>query len=215
MPKNERNNAVLIEAKRRRIAEAALRVFANKGYHPARISDIANEAGVAYGLVYHYFKNKEEILNSVFQEMWGHLSSAIEGIASGTKTFYEKLYDIVSLMIDGYKRMPELIEVLIIQFARSPKFTEQANLRIFEKTFKNLEGIIRFHQGKSDVRKDINSRLLSYMFFGAIETTLTGVVMGTLKKDNASLETLKRNIVDTFINGILNQAVQPLQKRER
>ena len=56
--------------RRRQILEAAIEVFAEKGFHASRVSDIARKAGVAYGLVYHYFRNKEEILRTIFLERW-------------------------------------------------------------------------------------------------------------------------------------------------
>ena len=64
--------------KRRQILDAAIRVFARQGFHATRVSDIADEAGVAYGLVYHYFSSKDEVLNELFSERWSLLLAAIE-----------------------------------------------------------------------------------------------------------------------------------------
>ena len=64
--------------KRRQILDAAIRVFARQGFHSTRVSDIADEAGVAYGLVYHYFNSKDEVLNELFTERWSLLLAAIE-----------------------------------------------------------------------------------------------------------------------------------------
>ena len=64
--------------KRRQILDAAVRVFARQGFHSTRVSDIADEAGVAYGLVYHYFKSKDEVLNELFRERWSLLIAAID-----------------------------------------------------------------------------------------------------------------------------------------
>ena len=66
--------------KRRQILDAAIRVFARQGFHACRVSDIADEAGVAYGLVYHYFKSKDQVLNELFVERWSLLLSAIEEV---------------------------------------------------------------------------------------------------------------------------------------
>ena len=63
--------------KRRTILDAAVRAFAAKGYHACRVGDIAEEAGVAYGLVYHYFPSKESVLEAVFRETWGALLAAV------------------------------------------------------------------------------------------------------------------------------------------
>ena len=56
--------------RRRQILDAAVRVFARQGFHTCRVADIADEAGVAYGLVYHYFRSKEEVLDTLFTERW-------------------------------------------------------------------------------------------------------------------------------------------------
>ena len=66
--------------KRRQILDAAIHVFARQGFHACRVSDIADEAGVAYGLVYHYFKSKDEVLNELFTERWSLLLAAIEEV---------------------------------------------------------------------------------------------------------------------------------------
>jgi TetR/AcrR family transcriptional regulator, fatty acid metabolism regulator protein len=66
--------------KRRAILDAAVRVFARQGFHTCRVSDIADEAGVAYGLVYHYFASKDEVLNTLFSERWDVMLEAIREI---------------------------------------------------------------------------------------------------------------------------------------
>ena len=66
--------------KRRLILDAAITVFARQGFHHCRVSDVADEAGVAYGLVYHYFDSKEEILNELFLERWQIMLDAISEI---------------------------------------------------------------------------------------------------------------------------------------
>ena len=62
--------------RRRQILDAAIRVFARQGFHACRVSDIAREAGVAYGLVYHYFNSKDQVLNELFVERWSLLLAA-------------------------------------------------------------------------------------------------------------------------------------------
>ncbi len=66
--------------KRRLILDAAVRVFARQGFHSCRVADIADEAGVAYGLVYHYFQSKDEVLDTLFTERWDLLLAAIDEI---------------------------------------------------------------------------------------------------------------------------------------
>ena len=76
------DRSIAQEERRRQILDAAVRVFARSGYHGSRVGDIAQEAGVAHGLLYHYFSSKEEVLQTVFRENWGALIErfrAVEG----------------------------------------------------------------------------------------------------------------------------------------
>ena len=57
--------------RRRAILDAAVKVFARQGFHACRVSDIADEAGVASGLLYHYFPSKDDVLSTLFLERWG------------------------------------------------------------------------------------------------------------------------------------------------
>src|SRR3954466_2153258 len=88
--------------KRRLILDAAIRVFARQGFHHCRVSDVADEAGVAYGLVYHYFDSKEEILDTLFAERWDVMLEAISEIDARDLPVREKLYSIAGFIIDSY-----------------------------------------------------------------------------------------------------------------
>ena len=74
------------EDKRRLILDAAVRVFARKGYHTCRVGDIAEEAGVAHGLLYHYFRSKEELLETIFRETWRELLDAVQSVEETDET---------------------------------------------------------------------------------------------------------------------------------
>ena len=95
--------------RRQQILDAAVRVFARQGFHTCRVSDIADEAGVAYGLVYHYFGSKEQVLDTLFLERWSILLDAIKGIGNGPGTAREKLETVASFIIDSYAYDPELM----------------------------------------------------------------------------------------------------------
>ncbi len=100
--------------KRRLILDAAVRVFARQGFHTCRVSDIADEAGVAYGLVYHYFDSKDEVLDVLFLERWNVLLEAITEIDAREIPAREKLYGIASFIVDSYRHDPELMKVIIV-----------------------------------------------------------------------------------------------------
>ena len=95
-------SAQRLENRRNQLLEAATIVFARKGFHDTRIADIAREAGVAYGLVYHYFKNKDEILGSLFEGNWGLFLQSIDYIRENKQG--------VSV-VDGYKTPKNFFEL--------------------------------------------------------------------------------------------------------
>jgi TetR/AcrR family fatty acid metabolism transcriptional regulator len=95
--------------KRRLILDAAVRVFARQGFHTCRVSDIADEAGVAYGLVYHYFQSKDEVLDTLFLERWNVMLDAIRETDAQPIPAREKLHAIASFIVDSSRHDPELM----------------------------------------------------------------------------------------------------------
>ena len=114
--------------RRKTILRAAVEVFARKGYHGCRIADVAREANVAYGLVYHYFRNKEELLQLVFETGWGGFVVRIREAAEGPATLEAKVKRIFQVAFDGYRADPRGVRVLVLEFARGPG-TGEANRR--------------------------------------------------------------------------------------
>src|SRR3954465_15384092 len=100
--------------KRRLILDAAVRVFARQGFHSTRVSDIADEAGVAYGLVYHYFDSKDEVLNELFTERWSLLLRAVGGGDASAESPRSKLAAVAAFIVDSYQHNPELMKVIIV-----------------------------------------------------------------------------------------------------
>ena len=107
------------EEKRRLLLDAAVRVFARKGYHAARVGDIAEEAGVAYGLLYHYFASKEELLRSVFRETWRALIVTIKSVEEGEDPPREQLRKVAEILLRSWRRDPDLVRVLVLEVTRS------------------------------------------------------------------------------------------------
>lgn len=189
--------------KRARILEAAVKTFASKGFHGTRVSDIAKEAGIAYGLIYHYFKNKEEILNALFQEKWKIFLAILRNIDQGQRDFREKLNAIAAFFFDSYLQFPDLMEVLVLEIVHSSRLLEKANLEAFREAFRIMEGI--FHRAKEQgvVRADVDPLVASFLLLGSIETILTARILATI--DTGSLHALKTRLVDQFLHGIAAQ----------
>ncbi len=106
--------------KREVILDAAIKVFAEAGYHGARVSDIAREAGVAYGLVYHYFKNKDEILSTIFEQQWLGFITAVEDIGRSGASLRDRMVSIATLMLNAYRVRPDWVKVLVFEMWPRP-----------------------------------------------------------------------------------------------
>jgi TetR/AcrR family transcriptional regulator, fatty acid metabolism regulator protein len=200
----QKRQSIVKEEKRQLIINAAIKVFADKGYYRCRVADIAKEAGIAYGLIYHYFESKEDLLNSIFIEKWGVFIRIIESIIEQESTLRGRLYGISSFLLESYLNIPELMEVFILEIARSPKFLEEKNLKAFSTAFLLVEKIFDEARERGEVKEAVDSQLAAYMFFGAIETILTGYVFKLLSySDKKHFEEKKDKVVDIFLTGII------------
>ncbi|HET7753030.1 MAG TPA: TetR/AcrR family transcriptional regulator [Anaeromyxobacteraceae bacterium] len=197
--------------KRRAILHAAVRVFAEKGYQGCRIADVAKQAGVAYGLVYHYFRNKEELLESVFSEQWSIFIQSIGAIADGPGTAPEQLAAVCRFSIDVYRTAPAAVRVLLLEVARTPNSLRVGSTR---QTFVTALGLVaemvRRGQAAGELRSDVDPGVAAAAMLGALELTLTGMIVGAIGGADATgeeaVERAKRSIVDLVLGGLLPKA---------
>src|SRR5436190_569857 len=115
-----------LEDKRRQLLDAAVRVFARKGYHASRVGDIAEEAGVAHGLLYHYFKSKDQVLEAVFHENWSLLVARIESVEETDEPAADQLRHISAIVLRTWLHLPDVVRVVIQEFGRSPELAERS-----------------------------------------------------------------------------------------
>ena len=192
-------------AKREHILEAAIRVFARRGYHGARVSDIAAEAGIAYGLVYHYFKTKEEILRTIFEERWNAFLHVVERIAEGPEPAARKLHALAGLILYAYRRRPDWVKVLVFEIQRSSRFSEPEQIRAVGRLFQSVARVIRAGQDAGELRADIDAQLACLAFIGALETMITSQVLGHTRLPDgpeASDDRSVAAVVELFLGGL-------------
>ena len=189
------------EEKRTLILEAAVRVFAEKGYHTCRVGDIAEEAGVAYGLLYHYFGSKEEVLETVFRATWGELLSAVRGVEELGEPAPEQIRKVAAIVLRSWQRDPDLIRVLVREITRSPQL--QREIDEVGQAFEALERIIVRGQEEGTLRQDIDPRLAAWIFYGGLEEILTGWVLGQLPDSEDDVRRAERTIVQMICEGLL------------
>jgi TetR/AcrR family fatty acid metabolism transcriptional regulator len=184
------------------ILRAAVEVFASKGYHGCRIADVAKQARVAYGLVYHYFKNKDELLESVFDASFGRFAHAIDKLIAGEGTTVSMLERIVEFAFDAYVADPRAVKVLIFEIVRSPAFREAAHVTALQHTMEATARLIAKGQKQGELRDDVAPFLAASMLFGAIETALTTFVLGSVPQTAESVARTQRELLAVFLQGM-------------
>jgi TetR/AcrR family fatty acid metabolism transcriptional regulator len=186
--------------KRTLILEAAVRVFARKGYHAARVGDIAAEAGVAHGLLYHYFASKEDLLETIFRDTWTELLEALEQIEEEVRPAGEQLRQVAAILLRSWRRDPDLVRVLVREVARSPQLGGRVDE--IEKAFAVLQRIVERGQQAGELRRDVDARLVGWIVYGALEEVLTGWVLGTLPDGDDAVADAERTITEIISGGL-------------
>lgn len=190
--------------RRKQILKAAVEVFAERGFHRTRVSDIAKRAGVAYGLIYHYFDSKDHVLNSVFDENWAVFMKVIEGFRDDpARTAPEKLASISGILIDALAVAPSTIQVIIQEVVRSDRFVLPEKLSAFNAAFSVVRTIIRDGQARGEIRCSVDPEVAAYAFFGALETICTGFMLEAVPlSDHRHADRVKTTINQIMLTGL-------------
>jgi TetR/AcrR family fatty acid metabolism transcriptional regulator len=187
--------------KRRSILAAAVRVFARSGYHGARVGDIATEAGVAHGLLYHYFGSKEEVLETVFRENFGELLDRFRAVEAAAEPPDEKLEGIAKILLRTWRNDPDLVTVMVREVARSPQL--QAQVEEVREAFAIVQRVIEQGQADGSFRSDVDAQLASWIVYGGLEEVLTGWVLGQLPDGDEEVARAEQTVVDLALGGLL------------
>ena len=196
------------EEKRKLILAASVRVFARKGYHTSRVGDIAEEAGIAHGLLYHYFASKEEVLETVFRENWSELLEAFRRVEESDEPPLAQLEGITKLLLRSWRNDPDLVRVMVREVARSPQL--QGQVEEIREGFTIIQRVIERGQADGSFRPGIDPRLASWIFYGGLEEVLTGWVLGQLPDGDEEVALAERTIVDLLCGGLVAVAPAPV-----
>jgi TetR/AcrR family fatty acid metabolism transcriptional regulator len=199
------DRSVAQDARRRQLLDAAVRVFAHKGYHTSRVGDITQEAGVAHGLLYHYFAGKEAVLDAVFRETWSEFLASVKAVEESGESAPDQLRQVTAILLRSWKHNPDLVRVLVRDIARSPELPK----RIDElgEALAGMERIIARGQADGAFRKDLDPRLASWIFYGAVEEILTGWVLGQLRDGDEGVAQAERTVLEVFAGGLAAEQV--------
>jgi AcrR family transcriptional regulator len=188
------------EERRRQILQAAVHTFAAKGYHACRVSDIASEAGVAYGLVYHYFGSKEALLDAIFEETWGAMLATIGSVEHLDEPASEQVRKVTEIVLRTWKRDPDLVRVLVREVTRSAHLERESHE--IERAFQALQRIVERGQEAGELRSDLDARLVATIWYGALEEVLTGWALGQLPDGTDDVARAERAIVEIVAGGL-------------
>jgi len=194
------DRSIASEDKRTRILDAAIRVFAERGYHEARVGDIAEDAGVAHGLLYHYFASKDDVLRTIFVENWGQLIARFRAVEGADEPAGEKLEGIAKILLRTWRNDPALVTVMVREVARSHQLQDRVDE--VREAFAIVQRIVEEGQAEGVFRRDVDARLASWLFYGGLEEVLTGWVLGQLPDSEDDVVRAERTAVDVALRGL-------------
>jgi TetR/AcrR family transcriptional regulator, fatty acid metabolism regulator protein len=194
------DRSIAVEEKREQLLEAAVRVFARRGYHGSRVADIAEEAGVAHGLLYHYFSSKEEVLQTIFRENWGQLLERFRAVEETDEPAPEKLTGIAKILLRTWRNDPDLVTVMVREVARSPQL--QAQVQGVGEAFAILRRLIEQGQDEGSFRRDLDPVLAAWIVYGGLEEVLTGWVLGGLPDGDEQVALAERTAIELALGGL-------------
>ena len=186
---------------RRLLLDAAVRVFAHKGYDACRVSDIAREAGVAHGLLYHYFDSKEEVLETIFRDTWALMLAAVRSVEEADEPARVRLRKVIAIVLRSWELDPDLIRVVVREVTRSPHL--QREVDEVREAFAALERIVERGQREGEFRDDVDAGLASRVLYGALDQILTGWVLVRPPESDEEVKTAERVVYALLCDGLV------------
>jgi len=188
------------EEKRRLILDAAARVFARKGFHASRVGDVAEEAGVAHGLLYHYFASKDEVLDTIFREHWEHVLERLHAVETSSEPAEQQLRGVANVLLSGWLREPDVVSVVIREIARSAHLAERATELL--RPVGVIRRIIERGQSAGEFRRDLDAETAAIVFYGGIDELISGWVLGRLAGDERDVAHAERHVVEMLTTAL-------------
>jgi TetR/AcrR family fatty acid metabolism transcriptional regulator len=194
------------ENKHQRILKAAVKVFAEKGFYNSRVSEIAKEANVADGTIYLYFKNKDDILISLFEEEFGQIVENMRKELEKEKDPLLKIRLFAVMHLSIVSKQQKLGEVLGVEVRQSSKFMKEYINNPFIEYLNLIRSIVIEGQEKGFIRKDLTPGIMKRALFGALDEMARYWVLSTKKKHSISEAALQ--ISEVFIRGVMSEEAQ-------
>jgi TetR/AcrR family transcriptional regulator, fatty acid metabolism regulator protein len=185
--------------KPQQIIEAAVRVFARKGYYNARVSDIAREAGIAAGTIYLYFKTKDDILVTLFRDKMVEFVDAVRKAIANEPDAASKVRRLVWLHFSQLEEDPDLAEVLQVELRQGQKFFRGASGQEIGAYFALIGSVLEEGVSEGRFRSGVSVKVATKMLFGAMDQMATSWVLG---KRGYRLVDTAGTVADIFLQGV-------------
>lgn len=196
--------------KHQRILDAAIKIFAVKGFFQAKVSEIAREAGVADGTVYLYFKNKDELLISIFEVKMREVIQQFRMAVSDLPDAQSRLVRLVELHLGGFQENPDLAAVFQVELRQSYRFMREYAKGELKEYLDLIGEIVEQGQREGVFRADMPVGLMKRFIFGAIDEVVSTWVMSGMKYD---LVGVSAQLVDLFVQGIAKREASSAHSR--
>lgn len=190
--------------KRERILDAAVQVFAQRGFFQSRVSDIAKEAGVADGTIYLYFKNKDDLLISLFEDRMEGIIATFRGELDQIATPEARLHRFIEMHLALVEEKPQLAEVLTVELRQSSKFMREYRAPKFAEYLGILVEILEMGRERGVFRADLEARILCRVLFGALDEV--SLVWSSSRREKYDLGEAAREIWNLCARGLLSSA---------
>jgi TetR/AcrR family transcriptional regulator, fatty acid metabolism regulator protein len=185
--------------KRQRILDAAVRVFAEKGFYGSKVAEIARAARVADGTIYLYFKSKDDLLISLFEDRMAEINGALRAALAPIPSALGKLRRLIEMHLELVEKHPKLCEVLTVELRQSSKFMREYKNPKFGEFLKILAGVIDDGQRSGELRPGISPTLAARAIFGALDELLLARALGRAEPIP------KGAVVDLLIHGVVKE----------
>ena len=180
-----------------------MRVFARKGYHASRVGDIAEEAGVAHGLLYHYFRSKDDVLEAVFHENWSLLQLRIASVLETDEPAADQLRHISAIVLRTWLHLPDVVTVVIREFGRSPELADR--IGELAQPIEVIQQVIERGIERGEFRPDVNPQFAATVVYGSIDELLTGWVLGRLPSGEDDVAAAEKALCEVSLLGLQKQ----------
>jgi len=190
------------EEKRIKILEAATKVFARMGFSDTRIQDVAQEAKIAHGTVYLYFKSKDELFISIFQENLGELIKYVSSEVQKKYNAEDKLKRMISLQLDIIEENPDLTKLILVEFPRTGNFLNDKNIDVLSSYIDLIEDIISDGIKEGVFSTNVKIDIVATMIYSALQGIATRWILDGM---NYSLKSINEEISEIFLKGLKSQ----------